>query len=118
MPLSEHEQRLLEQIEQGLYAEDPKFASTVRKARTNSFRRRRLLFAVVGIVAGLAMVLIGLITKLIPVSVVGFVIIVGAIAFVVSSSLRKSDSLAGPLGVVDPSGATRARRQSGMKERM
>ncbi|HEX2308083.1 MAG TPA: DUF3040 domain-containing protein, partial [Jatrophihabitantaceae bacterium] len=28
MPLSEHEQRLLEQIEQGLYAEDPKFAAT------------------------------------------------------------------------------------------
>ena len=26
MPLSEHEQRLLDQIEQALYAEDPKFA--------------------------------------------------------------------------------------------
>ena len=30
MPLSDHEQRLLEQIERALYAEDPKFASTVR----------------------------------------------------------------------------------------
>src|ERR1700742_2505140 len=30
MPLSEHEQRLLDQIERALYAEDPKFASTVR----------------------------------------------------------------------------------------
>ena len=30
MALSEHEQRLLEQIERALYAEDPKFASTVR----------------------------------------------------------------------------------------
>ena len=29
MPLSDHEQRLLEQIERALYAEDPKFASTV-----------------------------------------------------------------------------------------
>ena len=30
MPLSEHEQRLLDQIERALIAEDPKFASTVR----------------------------------------------------------------------------------------
>ncbi len=30
MPLSEHEQRMLDQIESALYAEDPKFASSVR----------------------------------------------------------------------------------------
>ncbi|MCW2506870.1 MAG: hypothetical protein JWP68_18, partial [Modestobacter sp.] len=29
MPLSEHEQRLLEQIERALVDDDPKFASTV-----------------------------------------------------------------------------------------
>ncbi|MEW2633449.1 DUF3040 domain-containing protein, partial [Streptomyces sp. NPDC048389] len=27
MPLSEHEQRMLEQMERALYAEDPKFAT-------------------------------------------------------------------------------------------
>ncbi|MDT5144193.1 MAG: hypothetical protein QOE52_5809, partial [Mycobacterium sp.] len=27
MPLSDHEQRMLDQIESALYAEDPKFAS-------------------------------------------------------------------------------------------
>ncbi len=31
MPLSEHEQRMLDQIERALYAEDPKFANTVRE---------------------------------------------------------------------------------------
>ena len=30
MPLSEHEQRLLEQMERQLYADDPKLASTLR----------------------------------------------------------------------------------------
>ena len=30
MPLSEHEQQLLEQMEQALYAEDPKFASQMQ----------------------------------------------------------------------------------------
>ena len=33
VPLSEHEQRMLEQIENALYAEDPKFASNVRSRR-------------------------------------------------------------------------------------
>ena len=32
MPLSEHEQRLLEQMERALYAEDPKFASSLRSS--------------------------------------------------------------------------------------
>jgi hypothetical protein len=31
MPLSDHEQRMLDQIESALYAEDPKFASSVRR---------------------------------------------------------------------------------------
>ena len=32
MPLSEHEQKMLEQMEQALYAEDPKFASQMQGA--------------------------------------------------------------------------------------
>jgi len=32
VPLSEHEQQLLEQMEQALYAEDPKFASQMQGA--------------------------------------------------------------------------------------
>ena len=44
MPLSEHEQRLLEQMERALYAEDPKFASSLRgKDPRSNFRRRVLL---------------------------------------------------------------------------
>jgi len=83
MPLSEHEQRLLDQIERALYAEDPKFASTVRSARLRPSRRRRLqgiaLFAL-----GTALLVSGMLIPLrvvsIPVvSVVGFLMMfVGA----------------------------------------
>lgn len=38
MPLSEHEQRMLDQIESALYAEDPKFASNVRGGRMRARR--------------------------------------------------------------------------------
>jgi hypothetical protein len=118
MPLSEHEQRLLEQIEQGLYAEDPKFASTVRKVRANTGRRRRIIVAAAGVLVGLGLVLLGLMTKVIPLGVAGFVLMVAAIAYALSASLRKNTNLEGPLGVVDASGATKARKQSSMRERM
>jgi len=50
VPLSEHEQRLLDQIEQALYAEDPKFVSSVRSVRARSHLRRSIVLAVVGFV--------------------------------------------------------------------
>ena len=52
MPLSEHEQRLLDQIERALYAEDPKFASTVRGGRLRRPSRRRRIQGVVLFVLG------------------------------------------------------------------
>jgi hypothetical protein len=39
VPLSEHEQRLLEQMERALYAEDPKFVSSLRGADWTARRR-------------------------------------------------------------------------------
>ena len=37
MPLSEHEQRLLEQMERALYAEDPKFAAAFARIECHYF---------------------------------------------------------------------------------
>lgn len=62
MPLSEHEQRLLEQIEQSLYAEDPKFARAVRGKNLHSLKRARLLRSIAGLVLGVALLLAGVIT--------------------------------------------------------
>ncbi len=59
MPLSEHEQRLLDQIERALYAEDPKFASNVRGARLRSPSRRRRLQGIAVFVLGLVLLVVG-----------------------------------------------------------
>lgn len=72
MPLSEHEQQLLDQIERALYAEDPKFASTVRGARLRRRPRRRRLQGIALFVLGVALLVGGLI---LPVKVVGIPII-------------------------------------------
>src|SRR5438067_11255943 len=81
VPLSEHEQRLLDQIEQALYAEDPKFASAVRSARSRSHARRTVGLAIFGVLGGLGMVLVGLIATVVVVSVIGFVLVVASCGF-------------------------------------
>ena len=42
MALSEREQKLLEQMEQALYAEDPRFATRIRTHGDGSSKRRML----------------------------------------------------------------------------
>ncbi len=59
MPLSEHEQRMLDQIESALYAEDPKFASTVRGSRLGMASNRRRLQAGALFVLGLTLLIAG-----------------------------------------------------------
>jgi hypothetical protein len=56
VPLSEHEQRLLEQMERALHAEDPKFASALQGTRVRTRLRRRVLVAGVGVLAGAALI--------------------------------------------------------------
>jgi hypothetical protein len=81
VPLSEHEQRLLDEIEQALYAEDPKFASSVRSARRHRRLRSSLLLAGAGVVVGLGMVLVGLLANIIVLSVIGFVLLVAGFGY-------------------------------------
>ena len=79
MPLSEHEQRLFEQIERSL-AEDPKFASAVRATDPRFHAKRRMIAAGVILLAGLGLLLYGVAsTPLLGVG--GFVVMLGALAF-------------------------------------
>lgn len=80
MPLSEHEQRLLDQIERELYAEDPKFASTVRGARLRRPARRRRIQGFALFVVGVALLVVGVMVRALWVadfplmSVIGFLV--------------------------------------------
>jgi uncharacterized membrane protein YecN with MAPEG domain len=113
MALSEHEQRLLDQIEQALYAEDPKFAANVRSVRRHTLRRRWLPISILGVVAGLAVVLVGLSAKLVAVGVVGFVLIVASCAYAAGMMSRKTAPVnERPAAKSDP------RAPSGLRSRM
>ena len=62
MPLSEHEQRQLEQIEQALYREDPKFGRLVRSSDPRVHYKRKLVQALVGVVVGAGLLAAGVVT--------------------------------------------------------
>jgi len=56
MPLNEHEQKILDEIERQMYEEDPKLAHKVARAvRSGSDRWRMRLAAVVFLIGGLVM---------------------------------------------------------------
>ena len=87
MPLSEHEQRLLEQMERALYAEDPKFASSLRSAGPRPGNRRKAAIGVLTALVGFALLITGAATSIIVVGVLGFLaMLVGT--FLVVTTLR------------------------------
>jgi hypothetical protein len=90
MPLSEHEQRLLEQIERALYAEDPKFASNVRGARMRNRYHRRRIQGIALFVLGLLLLVAGVMLPVRPVgipvvSVFGFLVMFAGAAVAIFS---------------------------------
>ncbi|MGV0992472.1 MAG: DUF3040 domain-containing protein [Mycobacterium sp.] len=111
MPLSDHEQRMLDQIESALYAEDPKFASSVRGGHMRTPSTRRRLQGVGLFVLGLAMLVAGVAIKATMVagfpalSVLGFVVMFAGVVFAISGP-----PAAGARDRNDAPGRTRARR--------
>jgi hypothetical protein len=106
MPLSEHEQRMLDQIESALYAEDPKFASSVRGGTLRTPSTRRRLQGAGLFILGLAMLVAGVAVKAtmiggFPVlSVVGFVVMFAGVVFAITgppvAGLRERGATSGP----------------------
>ena len=91
MPLSEHEQRVLEQIERALYADDPKFAATVRGIDPHTLVRRRIIRAAVGVLVGLALLPVGIAVQHIEITLAGFLIALLSAWYGISAWRRAHD---------------------------
>ncbi|GGP41537.1 DUF3040 domain-containing protein [Streptomyces melanogenes] len=116
MPLSEHEQRMLEQMERALYAEDPKFATALEGSGLRTYTRRRVYQAVAGFLVGIALLMIG-IGQGIWISVVGFLIMLGCAVLAVTGwrkAPRRGEQPAGGGAVARPAARTRAPKRSMM----
>lgn len=81
MPLSEHEQRILAELEESLVRHDPQFAARVRSDTLYRRAGRHCRWAVVGFVAGLA-VLVAFYSQSVPAGLFGVALMFGsAVAF-------------------------------------
>ncbi|HEY1621034.1 MAG TPA: DUF3040 domain-containing protein [Streptosporangiaceae bacterium] len=95
MPLSEHEQRQLEQIEQALYAEHPRFARRVRASDPRVHYRRRVFQAAIGFLVGVGLLVGGVATKNLWIGVAGFVVMLACCMWALSSYRHMSGITAG-----------------------
>ena len=110
MPLSEHEQRQLEQIEQALYADYPKLAQAVRARDPRIHYKRRVVYAAIGFLLGVGLLLAGVVSKVIFVGVGGFVVML-ACAMWALASWRHMGGAAVERGAADSRGPGGARSQ-------
>jgi hypothetical protein len=122
VPLSEHEQRQLDQIERALYAEDPKFAQAVRAKDPRVHYKRRVVEAAIGFLLGVGLLLAGVISKLTLVGVAGFVVMLACSMWALSSWRHMSGGPAGRPGPgrdrrMRPAAAPRARFMERLEER-
>jgi hypothetical protein len=106
---------MLEQIENALYAEDPKFASNVRSRRFGGSTARRRLQAAVLFIVGLVLLIGGLVVDVMIggfpiISLVGFLVMFGA------GLMALWGSRSGPTNGAAAAGST-SRRSSGREPR-
>jgi uncharacterized membrane protein len=122
MPLSEHEQRMLDQIERALYQDDPKFASSVDERR---IRRRRPFIAGIAFVLGLVCLVSGVMlaqnsTQLglgIAASVLGFLLMVAGVAMIVFGQSAARSSVAPAAGAKKASSTLSNRMEERFRRR-
>ncbi len=84
MPLSEHERKLLAQMEEAFIADDPRLVSTLTGTRLYP-GRNRVIMGVSLIFLGLATLFAGLIAKTTPVGILGFLISLAGVTVAISA---------------------------------
>jgi len=114
MPLSEHEQKLLEQLEKQLHEDDPKFASSMASDPGRSWSTRHLVIGILGAVAGILLLLLGVTLQIIALGVLGFVVMGGGVYY---ATMRSSSGKARPDGAGGKPGKPRSSFMSSLEER-
>jgi hypothetical protein len=106
VPLSEHEQRQLEQIEQALYREDPKFGRLVRSSDPRVHYKRKLVQALIGILIGAGALAAGVVTHRVYLEAVGGALMLLSLVWAVVSWRRHAARVRpAPAKVVQPRAA-------------
>jgi hypothetical protein len=127
MPLPEHEQRQLQEIEQALDRDDPKFGRRMRATGPQMRYKRKLIAVQLGFVIGIGLLPAGAVTHRVYLVAVGVVIVLLSLAWAVISwrrhvaRVRPARSSAATVSAKDtgcqPGQTRRARMMERMEER-
>ena len=88
MPLPEHEQRQLQQIEQALCRDDPKFGRLMRAGDPRVRYERKLMQALPGVVIGAGLLVAGVVARRVYLEAAGVVIVLLSLVWAVVSWRR------------------------------
>ncbi len=112
MPLSEQEQRLLEEMERNLYKNDADFVATVGGAGRGRPNYRAIVLGVLLAVAGAGALIGGVASQILIVGVLGFALMFVGVLVAITPSKRTTT--ASPLsGTTGPTGASRTSKPRG-----
>ena len=105
MPLSDREKRLLDEMEAALLTEDPRLVSALSAGPVSPARNRIMIGAGL-VLLGLATLFGGLVSKVTPIGILGFLIALSGVISAISSFTPKSR------------GPKKARNRSSLSARM
>ena len=125
MALTEAEQRLLAQLEESLKEEDPhlaqKFAAAPKApapAPLGKIRPRRATIAILGVLAGLVLLLVGMVVQWWIISVVGFLVMLGAVMALLGAFGQPKPGPTKPTGTRPAASPQQAQAQASFMQRM
>ena len=117
MPLSEHEQRQLEQIEQALYREDPKFGRLVRSSDPRVHYKRKLVQALIGTLIGAGALAAGVVTHRVYLEAAGGAVLLLSLLWAIVS-WRRHAARVRPAKVSQPRAVASGQPRPGWRARM
>lgn len=92
MPLSEHEQKMLDEMERQLFAEDPRLARAFSPRRTNGRSGRRVVIGLGGVVLGLVILVLAVSLPAVWLGVIAFLgMLAGAVYAVTAPASSRGD---------------------------
>ena len=109
MALSEREQKVLDQLEELMSAEDPHFASSMSSTGNTApvFSARHMALGILGVLAGLGIIIGAVASKMIWLGLIGFIFSAGGVYLATTSKKTPVDSFLGDKA----QGATQARQE-------
>lgn len=115
MPLSEQEQRLLEEMERNLYRNDADFVHAVGGVRGRRPNYRAIVLGVLLAVAGVGALIGGVASQILIIGIVGFALMFAGVLIAITPGKRGA---AAPAPDESPSSGAKPRSGAGFMDRM